>query len=368
MHSHRYFSVVVVLLSAMVGLIGATGLAYASPSSHSGQSATAMPHTPQAVSLTNKVILDDTSIAGPAFNTETDTFEGVTTTRNLIAWTGTDGAHHLNIMSSTQRFPKPQQFGNKITLHETSPYRPAVTQLGTGGGGAVGYVAIAWTGSDPAHTLNVLWNAYGISGGPPQKKLTLWGETSISGPALVLLNGNKLLLAWTGTDANHSLNVLPLSVPTLTPGTKTVLPQFSGLAGPNLTPVTGVSGTTLVMSWTTPTLHLNLASSSDGVQFTNALGAAGLVQLSATAPDFVFAPSEGGPDYWLAWTGTDPMHFLNIQWTSHYPQWPDPATTKTVLSDRALGGPQIAFNAGYDIAWTGTDSAHHLNIAYFQGF
>ncbi len=45
----------------------------------------------------------------------------------------------------------------------------------------------------------------------------------------------------------------------------------------------------------------------------------------------------------------------------------DPATTKTVLGDTALGGPQIAFNAGFFIVWTGTDPLHHLNIAYFQG-
>ncbi len=285
MDSRRFRPVPVVLLAALVSLVGAASSAHAAPRS------------PQAVSLTGKVVLNETSIDGPAFNTETDTFEGVTATRNLIAWTGTDPLHHLNIMSSTQRFPATQQFGNKITLHETSPFRPAVTQLGTGGtgGGTVGDVGIAWTGTDPAHTLNVLWNAYNISG-PPQKKLTLTGETSIGAPALLVFS-NQLLLAWTGTEPNHSLNVLPLSIPDLTPGTKTVLPQFSSLGGPNLTAVPSGAGFALALTWTTPTQHLNLATSSDGVNFTNALGAAGLVQLSAAAPDFVFAPREGGPEY-----------------------------------------------------------------------
>jgi hypothetical protein len=47
-------------------------------------------------------------------------------------------------------------------------------------------------------------------------------------------------------------------------------------------------------------------------------------------------------------------------------QWPDPATTKTVLGQTALGGSQIAFNDGFMLAWTGTDSLHHLNVAEFE--
>jgi hypothetical protein len=192
---------------------------------------------------------------------------------------------------------------------------------------------------------------------------TLFGETSISAPGLALFHG-KLLLSWTGTDANHSLNVLPLSLPTLTPGAVTTLPQFSSLAGPNLSQV----GSSIVLNWTTRSQHLNLASSADGVHFTSALGAGGLPQLSAAAPDSLFTPREGGPEHWLAWTGTDAFRHLNIQWTAHYPQWPDPARTKTILGDTALHGPQIATNAGFFIAWTGTDSAHHVNVAYFEGF
>jgi hypothetical protein len=50
-------------------------------------------------------------------------------------------------------------------------------------------------------------------------------------PALTILNSPiGVLLAWTGTDANHSLNVLPIAVSdsgALVPGTKTILSQFS---------------------------------------------------------------------------------------------------------------------------------------------
>jgi hypothetical protein len=62
----------------------------------------------------------------------------------------------------------------------------------------------------------------------------------------------------------------------------------------------------------------------------------------------------------------DQVHHLNLQWTTHFPQFLDPTTTKTVLDERALGGPALAFNQGPQIAWTGTDAQHHLNVAKFS--
>jgi len=72
-----------------------------------------------------------------------------------------------------------------------------------------------------------------------------------------------------------------------------------------------------------------------------------------------------GPGDWIGWTGTDPAHHLNLQSTTTFPTFTDPAGTKTVLDDTALGGHAVAFNVDGQIAWTGTDSAHHLNIATF---
>jgi hypothetical protein len=206
-----------------------------------------------------------------------------------------------------------------------------------------------------------MWDVYG-----GQKKLTLWGETTSGAPALAFFL-NSLLLAWTGTDANHSLNVLPLSIGDLKPGTKTVLSQFSSPAGPNLAVFSNGSTAQLVLNWMTQTQHLNQAYSTDGIQFIAGLGSSGTPQLSANPPSSFYHQSEGAPEYWMAWTGTDPSHFLNLQWTSHFPQWPDPVTTKTVLADTALGGPQIAFNSGFLIAWTGTDPGYSLNVSEFAG-
>jgi hypothetical protein len=99
---------------------------------------------------------------------------------------------------------------------------------------------------------------------------------------------------------------------TLTRGSKAVLPQFSSGAGPNLSVYRSPTSTLLVLDWTTPTLHLNQASSTDGVHFTSGLGPGGTPQLSGTPPSSLFAQREGGPEYWMAWTGTDPSHFLNV--------------------------------------------------------
>jgi hypothetical protein len=339
------------IAGALLTLAGG-GMAAAAPSSRAA---------PQNVSLINKVTLwGETSIDGPALSSITDTFEGV---RHIttIGWTGTDAMHHLNLMQSTDDpATGPLTFGNKDTLVETSIARPAVVQFG----GGVGGTAVAWVGTDPGHALNVEWDAY--NSGTGQKKLTFWGETSNQAPALAFFGGN-LILAWTGTDANHSLNVLPISFPSMTPGTKTILSQFSSPSGPDLSVFALGSGNQLVLTWTTTTQHLNLATSTDGVHFTNDLGPAGTLQLSASAPATAYIAAEGGPDYWMAWAGTDPAHFLNIQWTSNFPQWPNAATTKTVLDETAFAGPQTAVDDGLLIAWTGTDPGHTLNVAVWQG-
>ena len=48
-------------------------------------------------------------------------------------------------------------------------------------------------------------------------------------------------------------------------------------------------------------------------------------------------------------------------------QFPNPAQTKTVLSETALGAPGFSMFSQSEIAWTGTDAAHHLNVATLQG-
>jgi hypothetical protein len=193
-------------------------------------------------------------------------------------------------------------------------------------------------------------------------------ESSFAAPAIAFGGFGSVIgtfLAWTGTDANHSLNVAPIisnGSGGMALGKKTELRQFSSDAGPSLAVAATTGPDELVLGWSVRgTQQLNLAESKDAVHFTSALGA-GLPQTSATAPQFL--QPDGGSSGCLAWTGTDAAHHLNVQCTTQFPQFPDPAHTKTKLPETALGAPGFT---GNEIAWTGTDVAHHLNVAQLQG-
>ncbi len=337
MRARTTLKVVLGVLSSLLALVSWMMTAAPIGQAESGRAA--------VVTESSKVILDETSITAPGFTGNAQLSIG-----NAIAWAGTDPVHRINVLTSADGL----HYGSKITLGETTVDRPAVARMSAPAGGAV---AVAWRGTDAAHRLNVLFDVYGA-----RTKLTL-NETSFTGPALAVFNGN-LLLAWTGTDANHSLNVLPISPSSLSPGSKTILTQFSSNAGPTLTTIVKAAVETAILGWSTRTSVLDLAQSADGVHFTSAL-VGGTSDTSGSAPDELSFQSEGGPEDWITWTGTDNLHHLNVQWTSHYPRW---TGAKTILPDLALGGPELAFNQGLLIAWTGTDAAHHLNVARLEGF
>lgn len=337
-------------IAAAVALVGGAVLA-------GGTRAVAQAAPARAATfIANKVILPETSIDGPALASVVGEFEGQPTNESVIAWTGTDGAHHLNVETSKDGL----HFSNKLILDETSPFRPDVTLISAPAGlGA----SVAWTGSDANHSLNLLIDVYGTSG-LSHRKLTLWNENSFTAPAVLLVTGQgnmTFFLAWTGTDANHLLNIQPISLQStgLVPGKKTILSAFSSDAGPHL----ALSGSNIALSWTSRTGKLMVATSPDGVNFPTVFTS---VQSSGFAPSTVSFSLQGGPGAgdWIGWTGLDSSHHLNLQFTSSFPSFPNPAT-HTILGDTALGGPALAYIGFPQIAWTGTDAAHHLNIAKF---
>ncbi|HEX9036156.1 MAG TPA: hypothetical protein VF808_04115 [Ktedonobacterales bacterium] len=335
------------VVALVLMLLGAAPTVFAAPARASV--------TP-TIHLAHHVILGESSIDGPALSSVLDNFEGVHFL-TALAWTGTDSAHHLNVMQSADDPANGvTHFTNKRTLNETSPFRPAVKEFG----GGLGATSLAWVGTDAAHTLNFVFDAY--SPDVAKSKITLWGETSIGAPALTQF-GNTLLLAWTGTDASHSLNVIPFNLSTQTFGSKTVLRAITSSAGLNLAVFDYTTGPTAVLSWTTSALALGYATSTDGVHFTPAIAGGPAPEFSTQASSVFYHRFDTGERAFRAWTGTDFAHHINIQWTTAFPDWPDAATSKYVLDQNALGGPQIALNDGYLIAWTGTNPAHSLNIA-----
>lgn len=339
------------LFAVGFSLLGASSPAHAVARQPSGVPATTLaPRTAAALSPSSaevtKVTLGDTSIDAPALWTAT-----TGTVRGVLAWAGTDSAHHLNVMTTAIG----TTFYNKITLPETSPVRPAVTRAPTG------QVAVAWIGTDSAHTLNVLYGVYGA-----RTKLTLWGETSNFSPALVSVNASTLVLAWTGTNASHSLNVLPISVGAgLSKGTKTVLAPFSSLTGPSLSYEPSRSEYLLGWSAMSPANRVAISSSTNAKTWS---GATLLAETSFVAPSVlgIVGTYYTMPPQYLAWTGTNPARSLNVQYTRTFPAWPDSANTKVTLNESAYQSPALGFISGpglIETAWTGTDAAHHLNVA-----
>ena len=340
-----------------VGILGAPRTVRAAPSSSPVQATAAAPVTPRE---SKKIVLGETSIDGPAFWTNIPTGGPGAGAAALIAWTGTDPAHHLNTIA----VGLDGKFSNKQTLNETSIARPAVTSLATQSPPNPTY--LAWTGTDSGHTLNVICDNCAAN----RIKVTLWGESSFTGPAITLGNLG-LMLAWTGTDAHHSLNIVPIKVENgqFAVGQKVTLTQFSSGAGPGL--VYDYNTSQLLLSWTAPvTNRIDFAVSGDGVHWQRPLPAP-LPELTSASPNMLaMVPLMSDmPHHFLAWTGTDAAHSVNVQYTNEYPQWPDPSETKLTMRETAIGGPALGVGTGVSgpnqiaVVWTGTDSAHHLNYA-----
>jgi hypothetical protein len=346
-------------VSASLGLL--VGIMALPPTTRAASSAGSQA-TFSAPHIVKKVILTETSIDGPSvWNPNFVSGVPGDGTGIIIAWTGTDSAHRLN---SVRTYNGSSFFSKKI-YNESSQFRPAVTSTGENS------VILAWTGTDANHSLNVL--ATGVFSTP--LKLTLWNESSFTAPAIAAIGG-KLYLAWTGTDANHSLNVLPINVSAsgLKPGAKTILRQFSSIARPSLAPnivaPNTVSG--LLMSWvaTSPVNRLRFATSADGINWTQP-SSSPLAEWSGSGPSMLALGITNFPHDFLAWTGTDASHSVNVRYTESFPAWPL-ANAKTTFGEQALGGPSIANASSISdesvrqivLAWTGTDTLHRLNVAF----
>lgn len=301
-----------------------------------------------------KVILGDTSIGGPALFTNP-----TGSPHAILAWTGTDPAHHLNYMTSSDGL----HYANKHILGETSPYRPAIAFDSSG---RAGFLVIAWTGTDPAHTLNVAYiDAYSDT---LTRKLTFWGTTSLGAPGVAVYGGGEVALAWSGTGpTGMHLNVMRLSPQ----GQLLGKGQLGvGAAGPNVESLNlSVARSTgqLLFTWVEPVQTISrlfFATSTDAVQWSTPQT---IAEYSDQAANMQSLQAINMPAHWLAWTGTggDTAHHLNVQYTESFPNWTN-VNSKTTFGETDLGAPALGYvgiTGQVLVAWTGTDPAHHLNVA-----
>jgi hypothetical protein len=343
-----------------------------------------------------KVTLAETSVDGPALWTlPSGAANGQP--RVILAWTGADSQHHLNYMSSTDGL----HYDAKHILTETSPFRPSVTEIVNVAGGAQ-FIVLAWTGTDPQHTVNVLY--IDASTSLPVTKLTLSGDTSLSAPAVAARccgATSELRLAWAGTDSQRTLHVLRISAARQVTGT-TTLSGYGSLAAPSLNDASPVFDTWL-LSWTDLNQRLNFAESDVNRPDTWVVRPR-LAEFSGAGPSMIEVPVSSVPSGWLAWSGTfrDTAHHLNVLFTQSFAAiqgitptgaqraalWcgaeargcsgvsagdahmrsaaPNEVANKTTFVETCLGGPELG-DLGVSgqtlVAWTGMDVARSLNVA-----
>jgi hypothetical protein len=359
-------------LVLMTGL-GVAAFGFTAPAALAAPARTLAPQS-APVSEFDKEVLGETSIDGPAISSLSDyvpnpqTYPPGSFPATAIAWSGTDGYHSLNVILSGNGLDYSK---SKITLHEYSATHPAVLLYQNNHSGTLGpnLVVLAWTGTDANHSLNVMFDVYGV-----RQMITL-SDRSLYSPALAYFNG-QVWLAWTGTDPNHSLNVMAMGPDGVNPGQKTILSDagFSARGAPSLRE--DMRDKLLLLTWTQATspYFIDLAQSANGTTWAPSFTPPP-PQTSFHGPDVVAVPgsiASGLPtDFW-SWTGTDGSHSLNIAYTSTLASWPAPIVT---LNEQAFGGPALAYSTKLGgtphgavtvlLAWTGVDGLHHLNIAAF---
>jgi hypothetical protein len=306
-----------------------------------------------------KVILGDTSIDGPAI-VATDS------PATALAWVGTDAAHHLNLMTSSDGL----HYAAKRILPETSLWRPALAFVDSGRGAPYGTIVLAWTGTDASHTLNVEFIS--MPDFTVTRKVILWGETSFTAPALATVNSDvnsDVYLSWAGTDRAHTVNIMHLQTNTQTRD-KHTLWGWSSLSRPNLArDLSSDNKGPLILSWLGASNRIYFAYASEDRSHWTMPAESPLSAQSAWAPSMIGAFTMALPTHWLAWTGsgTPDTHRLSVRYTQHFPAWSD-ANATTALAEYAISSPALAFNGNGPtdqvlMAWTGTDSQHHLNVA-----
>ena len=318
-------------------------------------------YTGPTFSLLNKLTLSDESTEAPALWTEAagalqPPAKGSFAPVSVLSWVGTDGQHHLNVNYSNDGMTYSSQ--TKVILGETSITRPAVTVIRSSNN--LNIVAIAWVGTDQAHSLNVLYDVYHQQFST-SLKLTLH-ETSPYAPALTTYNG-QIWLAWAGTDANHSMNMESLGPEGMTPGKKTTLWSYPTHAAPVIFGDT-VDNVVLATWQNGSTRQLMLAQSADEGTTWNVQPPS--PQTSGVTPDVMVINATGVtqriPPYYWSWIATDGIDSINIMQGTSLTAWAKPF----ILTDTSPFEPVIGYVGQTNrilLAWTGTDPQHHMNIA-----
>jgi hypothetical protein len=283
------------------------------------------------------VVLNATSGFGPALSD----FNGII----RMAWTT---QYEVRIA----RYGPGPMLRNDHGLREYSRHSPALAVFNK-------RLYIAWTGTDKYALLNVKSSQDGETF---DSKVTIRTEDSAYGPALAVFN-NRLYLAWTGVDKQHSLNIISSSDGVKFTG-KQILGQSSISAPALMATPAGWPHTLdkeqLLITWTGPDKGMNIAGSNDGVHF-DFSNSRIPSETSNDRPVLFATKNVNGTAYMALWfTGTDArLNRLASNYVTPFPYGPS-FGQKSTYDDTSIAGPALL--EGAYLAWTGTDDAHHLNI------
>jgi hypothetical protein len=290
--------------------------------------------------LSHKVTLGETALGGPAMINRNE--------HDLVfGWSGTDNPSHLNVILSGDGL----NWGNKVTIpKETTPN--ALALAFDGGAPPNGRTFIAWTGTDDAHSLNVM-SAEDATLHNWSNKHTL-NEQSNHGPVLQFFNG-RLFLAWTGTD--DRLNAMSSGDLGATWQNKRTLNEASPTE-----PALAVFNGKLILMWngTDSVNRLNFIESSDG-----GLNWGNKVTLDDTSGHHpaMAVGADHAPYFCWAGSGNELLNLLHSESGNTNGFLVSPNYKRTFY-DTAANGPCLSeFQGKMFIGWTGTDSNNHVNVA-----
>ncbi|HEX9038402.1 MAG TPA: hypothetical protein VF808_15575 [Ktedonobacterales bacterium] len=310
-----------------------------------------------------KVTLGSTTSFNPAFSARGsyDSAAAGSAPAAALVYAGTDSAHHLNVRTTQDGL----SYSSVLALSYTTSAAPAVVVMPPAQSGSQNIVYLAWDGTDSAHSINLLYDVYNVTG--HSQTLTL-SFGSASSPSVAYFSG-QVWLTWAGTDSNHRLNVLPLGPQGMTPGTITTLSSLPGASGgPSL--LNDAQLQRLVLSWAQAgSGTMTYRISPDGVQWT---APAGAVSLSASSGGATMVASliqlpGGEPGYptpaaYMVWRipGGD---LLAQPFTSSLA----PGLSQLVPEQTSYA-PVASYIAGPDfiLVWAGTNSGHNINAAQMQ--
>lgn len=200
-----------------------------------------------------------------------------------------------------------------------------------------------------------------------------FGESSDARPGIAYAGGS-LYQSWSGTDKNHTVNIGELAFDSSGAYNGWAgINTFSGTntlagTGPAITSadISGYSGAQIFVAWTAGNGQLNFAHYVG----TGTLSCwYALPEYSNHSPYMVAIADQADTDsmIYLAWTGTDSAHHVNVMAISTKGCVSGISGRVTTLSDTAAAGPAITTDqTNLYLAFPGTDSAHHIYAGRFK--